>query len=374
MGGCIGRGRGVGLQLHIITALLFGTVSFLVSVYLLKKNWRVWKKIILVFAVVFVLNFPQLYSELHTGFSNSKIFAYSITHNGASGNDQSNLAQKIGLDLNCHMENNAYILSSFGSNSCLFSYGIAARKIFHYKYQQVKKTWSEISQPDVAISLIVGFIFSLAGYFFLAYRAWKEQDERKKIFLRLISLYIAVSFLLMLPLAEKFIEARYFIQVFFVPFLLLGFLADFLMRKFSQKAIPAIVILFAALAYFNLSSLASAAKDLRIETKSDVHFAILGEMELMVKYMINDADSQKEIYLVGDKPYRAHFFQPFFYLARKSGVNVISVGESSQPIAAGNVLFYLTDESRGKETTLGGYAVESRKVFGQVAIYKLRGI
>jgi len=363
---------GVGVQLHIITLLLFIVTVFFVFAYLLKKDWRIWKKIAAVILVVFIFNSPQIYSELKTGFSNAKIFLTAAASRDSAVKSKSSLATKVGNNLNCHMENNAYILSSSGSSNCIFSYETVIRKMFHDK--KVKQDWREIRQPKVAAGLILGFVFSFWGYVFLVICAWKEKDEKKKIFLRLIGLYVGLSFFIMLPIAEKFTEARYFIQVFFVPFLFLGFLADFLMRKFYQRAVPFVAILFVMLAFFNLKSLGAAAKDLRAGTKSDVHFAILGEMEKMVKYIADNADGQKEIYLVGDKPYRAHFFQPFWYLAEKEGVNIINVGENSPMVPRGSAIFYLTDKTRNGKTAEGGYEIESRRKFGKVSVYKLKGI
>lgn len=364
-----GGAIGVGVQLHVILLILFPVVAFFVFVYLLKENWRIWKKLVIILAVVFILNSSQIASEIKNNFLNSRIFInYVLSKNSAES--KKSLAVKLGMNLNCQIEANAHIISSFGSKECIFSYRTALRKILHDKKN--KKSWKEISEPNVALNLILGCLFSLIGYGFLAYRIWKEKNEQKRIFLRLISLYIILSFLIMLPLAEKFTEFRYFIHVFFVPFLFIGFFANFLKRKLtSEYFIVSIGVIITILLLLNLNSIKNAVKDLRIGEKSDTHFAILGEIELMLDYIINASGEQEDIYLVGDKSHVSHFFQAFLYLAEKKGRNIIS---DESVVSLGRPIFYLTDKVRKGAIEIGGYEIESYKIFGKVVIYKLKGL
>jgi len=371
-----GAAVGIGVQLHVILLVLFPVMLFLVFIYLLKENWRIWKKLALIIFIVMALNLSQGIGEMRSGFSNAKVFLNSATAGDSVAKNKNGMLEKAGTELNCQMEANAHILSSFGSDTCRFSFKTVGAVIERVEQnKKIKKTWNGMDQPAVAVNLLCGLVFSLMGYGLFIYRAWKETDRKKKIFLRLIGLYAALSFIVMLPLAEKFAEFRYFSQVFFMPFLLLGLLSEFLARKvFQERLVPVIIIIFFVVTLTNVNSVLAAGKDLSAGKRSDKHFAVLGEMELMVRYIISASGTRKDINIVGDDEYAAHFSQDFYYLAEKEGVNLFRIKDDDKKLPLGSAIFYLTDAADKKGKHIGGYSVASCKTFGKVAIYGLNGI
>lgn len=371
-----GIALGVGVQLHVVTLLLFGATAFFVFVYLLATSPKVWGKVAMVILLALIINAGQLTSELKTGFANSKTLIYSSLHLSASSGKKEGLLGELGTDADCQTEANTYMLSAVGSNSCAFAYA----SIFNNTLKEIEglKVKSHHSKkpndPTVGADLFLGLFLSLFGYGLLFYRAWKETERERRIFLRLVVLYVGLAFLIMASvIGPQYAEFRYEIQVFFVPFLFAGLLVELLRKKAPGYAglIAAAGMVF--LAATNIWSLSTVAGQLLKGDRSNLHFAILGEMETMVKYIEVASGGAKNIYLVGDAPYVSHFVPPFDYLAGRDGVKFTRVSDDKIRVPAGRPIFYITDSVRTGTNQIGGYKIENYKVFGQVVIYKLQG-
>ena len=295
-----GISLGIGVQLHIIILLLFTGVASLVFVYLLKNNLGTWRRIIIILFIAIALNAPQIVSEVGNNFSNSKILVSSTLATGSKSNqDDGGLWKKLGLVIDFQIEANSHMLSSVGSDQCFFVYGTILEKseknlaliLNNPRHRKIK---------DVGLTggLFFGFLLSLLGYILLIWRAWQEKNEERRIFLRLIVIYATLSFFIMLPIAsEKFDDFRYFNQVFFVPFILVGLIADFLKKYLSKFSLIIISAGIFFLAITNLISLNAVAHQLIVGNRSNVHLVPLGEAKQMTKYL-ESASGGRTIYLL----------------------------------------------------------------------------
>ncbi len=357
---------GVGVQLHIITLVLFSAISFLIFLYLLIKNKKTWKKIVTVILIALILNFGQIFSELRTGFKNTKVLLHSSELNKST--QEKNLATKLKIDADCQIEANAYMISSAGLNKCNYSYLKIFKKKKARNFKKAFKHW------DYRLEIFLIFLFSLFGYGLLIYKAIQEKNEKKKYFLNLLILYSGLSFLIMLPSSDKkFGSFRYYIHLFFLPYLFLGLLIQFSKKYLKKKYFNLGIIVLSFFLLTNIITTSSIAKELYLQRRSNVHFAILGEMNSMVNYLIEKASPQKTIYLVGDKLEVNHFFHAFYYLAKQRGKKIINIRNDKKKITAGHSIFYLTDKIRKGETQIAGYKIMNYKAFGQVVIYQLQG-
>ncbi len=346
----LGFALGIGFQLHAVVMIIFSIVTFVVFLVSMKRNRLVWKKWSVVLLLFLVLNASQVLNEIETGFNNTKTFFYSINsdNNGTPSVNGTSLL-RLENDIDCHIEANFFFLSSYGDERCPHSFvGMSSGG---WAYHYLKNTQGKMNP----ILLIMSLIFSIIGYFLLFYYSKKEKDATKKYFLRLVILYFVVGFLVMLPLSQDNInDFRYFVFGFFMPFIFLGLIMKFIIKKITwfKIHILLIVAIFCLFIYSNVEALSKKTNSLLKNTATcSVHRAILGEIEPAVQYMASRADERKQLYLEMSKSQRS-IPDAFAYLLEKQGINLnkITKGGSSAPINSS--LFYLSCKREKKITAI----------------------
>jgi 4-amino-4-deoxy-L-arabinose transferase-like glycosyltransferase len=347
----LGLALGVGVQLHAILLVLLPLVILIVFSYLLKKNWQVWKKLGAVFLIALILNAGQIVSEIKTNFSNSKIFFSSLQSSG-SGSGNGTILNNIPLDISCHVQANAYILSSLGDSQCNFSFTDSAQ-------------WRKISLSSWA-NLLLGVLFSVFGYGFLIYNFRREKEEKRKYLLGLALLYVTCAFLVLLPVGEK--QFRYFLPTIFVPFLFFGFILDYFARKNFQKFLPFLVLIFSLVLAANYLSIQATAKEFLSHTRNGQNHIVLGETENMVNYIIaHTPDNQREDYLLTSM-FSHNCVKPLKFVAGESRFKLL-IASDVDHIPPGKQAFYIQSSEGGSDETSGKFAASEN--FGQETLYQL---
>lgn len=350
-----GISLGVGIQLHAILLVLLPVIAFCVFLYLVKINWRVWTRWAVILLVVVILNSGQLISEKKTNFANSKIFFASL--NDRSSDRESKLTANLEKNIDCHIEANTYMLTSMGQDSCsdLYINALRGKSAIFFK---------KINGFFYLIGLIAAFLFSVSGYGFLIYYFRNEKEKKKKYFLGLIILYISISFFVMLPMIKY--PSRYFLHLFFVPFLFLGFLINFLVKKYPKKYAAFVILIFLFIISSNYISIRPIAKGLVSKTRSGPGALVLGEIEPMVDYIIAQSYPHNEAYLDSSRRY-ANFFKSLSYLASKRNFHLTRASSDSE-VPQEEPLFYIMQNSPTNHLNKN---IINYKNFGQTRIYKL---
>lgn len=351
---------GVGIQLHVILFVLFFAIASLVFLYLLGCNCGIWKKLIAIFAIVIALNAGYLISEFKNNFANSKILFKSEQANNE------NFLEKLINDIDCHAEANLYMLSSYGNENCNFSYSDIL------KDKKAKTLKAKVKSTNFIALTFLQTLFSIIGYVFLIYYAWKEKDKNKKYFLRLIVLYAVLYFLIRLPIiGQNFDAFRYFSPTFFIPLVFLGFLIDFINKKLSKRYWIISFSIISVVIIANAQSLKYEFQRLQSGNKSDIYYhnGILGDLELITKYLRDNSENQKDVYISGD---RFSLLPPLKYLAQRQNFNIIEFNYKNSDIPKGKAAFFVSDKLKDNaDNNFADYKVKSYKVFGRIIIYKL---
>lgn len=355
-----GVALGIGVQLHAILFVLLPAVTAVTALFLLKKNQKTWKGWLVIFLIALALNFGQVISELRTGFVNTKIL-FSSPVSSAPGKNK--LLVKIENTFSCQLEANGYILSSLGPDICARWYG---------KVLQGERITSQAKGLEFWVGIAASFIFSLVGYGLLIYYFFREKGKEKKYFLGLVCVFSALSFVVMIPIVGAgFLEFRYFIHTFFIPFILLGFLLEYMYAR-NKKAynfFAVLVLLF--LIFSNGSALQTRVVELSSGNASDDNSVFLGETEAMVEYVTANAGNQGAAYISGEGQYVKNFFQPFNFLAKQRNFEFVQ-SQDLDNLLDNQAIFYIRGASKAITREIKGYAVEDYKKFGQVVIYKLK--
>ena len=311
----LGISVGVGVQLHVIIMVLFLVVAFFVMLFSLKKSFKAWPQWMLVFLLVCVLNTTQIISELKSNFSNTKILLSSSSRDNGPGISKFTLIKN---DLDCHVEANAYYLSSYGSSNCIYDF------LNPVAYAEVRTKNSSKFFQDVfsRLVMLLAVVFSFFGYFLLFKKAKNEKGKSQQYFLRLIVFYCAIDFLLMISLSmDKFNDLRYLTPVFFVPFVLLALLVEFIQEKFSkQQARGLLTLLVLLLIFTNGVAIADQALPLVAKDRTcSSHSTTIGELEPVAQYLMANSGGRQPIYFGGDKTFRV-VYMPLAYVLKKHGV------------------------------------------------------
>jgi hypothetical protein len=260
-------------------------------------------------------------------------------------------------NVSCHVEANAFFLSSYGDDNCAYKITNLTASIYNGEISKIIKDklyWS------IALA---GIIFSMAGYFLLVSQCIKEKERDRKIFLQLIILYLGINFLVMLPLSvEKFSDLRYLTPVFFVPFLFLGLVAKVIYEKFSKKYI--VIGIFFLLAYSNVIAISSQAKPLIDKNRTcSSHYTTMGEIEAVASYIGANIDAGKSV-LVGGNKELSVAVEPLRYLLEKQKVASVIIKNESDVIPDGKPAFFMSCRSKMKEQYV------YQKV-GNIYVYKM---
>ena len=352
----LGIALGVSVQLHAILLVLFPATLFFTWLFFLRKCSMIWKKMAVVTLLLLILNLGQIIGEKQNDFKNSKIFLESIM--GSSAKSSDSLAIKAANDLSCTFQANAYMLSSVGQSNCDFSLSQFLGGGGHNKGFLRK-----VIQPVFIIKVILCLLFSLFGYGILLDDFKKGKLHERRYFFGLMLIYLVLSFFVMLPVIDSAI--RYFVHLFFLPFIFLGFMVEFLIKKFGKKYFIVSIIIFSLLIFSNSNSTYLEIKENFVQTR-----ITLGPIEAMVDYMITNSNSQKEIHLYVDSG-ALDYLKSLKYVAVQKNVSLLKTGDKDI-LPPGAVKFYLsTTNSDSTLTQINGMKYDYYKAFDRVCLFHL---
>ncbi|MEI7749548.1 MAG: glycosyltransferase family 39 protein [Candidatus Moraniibacteriota bacterium] len=349
----LGIALGVGVQLHVILLTIFPVFAGLILLRSASRYRESWKKWAVILFLCIVLNAGQILSETRTNFANSRIFLNYFTHTSVDGVSEEKRPASLMNDIDCHIEGNFYMLSSLGPDSCSYYLNdlIAgeSRKLFH--------------DTLFRISLLASLSLSLFGYGLFAYRSVTEEDIDRRQWLRMLALYLGVSFLIMFPVLKAQVELRYFSFAFFVPFLFLGLFIDTLSRMFPGFGRFVVPVLFGAVLSANASSLLSITTELMNKTRLYSNSVVLDEMEPIVDYMRENSGGKTDLYLGGDSKLMDYTFFPLSYLSGQKGIRLIRVASEDESVSFGRTVpsFYVNNKKNSAKSS--AYLKIGEKIF-----------
>lgn len=360
--GVFGASLGIGIQLHTFLLLVLPLTAAAFFGYLAYYKNFSWKKLVLVLGLVFFLNTPQFISEFQTNFANTKAFAMGTQVKSLSSYS---LLDRAGMDLQCHIRANAFIVSSLGdSNECI-------------KYSVGGMLKKNNKNPNGLILNIMGFslifimmLFSIGGYALLGYFAKRENDPAKRAILFLVIVYAMISFFALIPIGND-LSIRYFLASAFVPFFLLAVWIKVAWDNFKWT-MPIVLGVVFILFLFNVRALNKEALDFEEGKNSDTEMSILGEIEPLAVFIANNSQGQKKVYLTGGEGYVRRFKSPLAYLLlSRNKIELLQFEENKKE--DGSVIFYVNKKSsqRKKETSINGYSVKGFATSGKLDIAAL---
>ncbi|HLM83899.1 MAG TPA: glycosyltransferase family 39 protein, partial [Candidatus Bathyarchaeia archaeon] len=204
-------------QLHFVALAAVPAVIFFFLLWTGKwKNFG-WKEAALVFFVMVLLFAPVILSDVKLKGDNIKQFMWAFKYKPK----EHGLAANLAADVTMHANYYAQILTTYIS-------------------------------PTGKASLAAGAALVLFGLTYIFVSLKKETDESRKIFLKLIFSWAAVSYLVLIPFAFQ-IKPRFLFFEIFVPFIFVGFGIEWLLngKKWKKMATAAVIAAVAGLVCLN---------------------------------------------------------------------------------------------------------------------------
>ncbi len=356
----VGAGLGVGIQLHTTLLIAMPLVTLVVFAYLLRRKFiAIWKSLLIIFVVTLVLNGGQVYHEFQSYGKNSRIFLAGFQQ--SSG--KSAYGQGVFSIAACQIQANSHIISSFQEDD-------RCRDIFHASTGNGEDRWSYYLGMTLAV------LFSAWGYFLLGRRFWQEKEMEKKNFLGLVILFNVVSLAILVPIADM-IYVGYFINLFFIPFILLGLILEALQQKLGKIGLGVGIGVITVLLICSLDRDIRTAASYRAGLENNAENSTLGEVERMKDYIFATLDGQTKFYFSGQEELKGRFFYPIEYFARRSGVKIEKVDlspENGTKLNSSTPIYYIEANGAGRiepGQTRAGHQIISSKQFASQTILLL---
>jgi 4-amino-4-deoxy-L-arabinose transferase-like glycosyltransferase len=358
-----GIGLGVGIQLHTTLLIAMPVVAFSIFAYLYKKKAaNIWKSLFIILASFLIINTSQIYHEIKSGGDNSKLFLRGL--GSTSGNENIGYGNKLFLITACQMQANTHIISSFQNDD-------KCSAIFHVPSEKTA------NKGIYYFGMGATVLFSMLGYFLLWKRFRKEKEAQKKNFLGLVILFNAVSFLILVPIA-KIIYVGYFINLFFIPFILLGLMIEILQEKYGKAGNKIAMITVIFLVACSLARDGAKAQSYMKGLENNAENSTLSEVESMTRYIFSNTDGASKIYFSGQDELLGRFYYPVEYFTREAGIKIEKVSQESLgsgKINPGETVYYIEDNNLGRTDpgqTRGGLEIISSKKFVNQTIFVLK--
>jgi len=366
-----GIGIGVGLQLHILILFVMPAVVFLFFLNLFLRKAPIAplvKKTLMILFFALIANIGQIAYEANHNHSNTNRFLKAFSKNAQSNN----WGQDIEITLLCQAEANLHILASTSTgDNCEYPAvlsRILASRVIGVPLGQADR--------DILLEIAVGLLFTLGGYVLLVYFWRVETDPAKKRFLALVGAYAAVTFFVMVPIIGQ-AALRYYIVIFFLPFVFLGLWTKLLWggRNGKEKYFfgAALIAIFALIAYLQYVKIGSEYTKHKEMSFSDTRFVALDEAEVMAKYVAENTLPQKKAYISGKVVFFSRYFKPVSYLAKKQYGIKIERGLKESKMKDDIPMFFFKKPVSAyqiKSRIIMGREAKGYKMFNNVAIVK----
>ena len=366
----LGVALGIGIQLHSLVLFSFPIVTMIYFAFLFFKKNPVWKKAWIVIVVVIFLNIPQIINEFTSLEKNSRAFIVAFDNKSSRS---ASFAEKLGLNVVCHMQASSFILSSIGNdNECDLMN-------FNRKIKQNKKDPAKILKNTGVISnVILSILFSLGGLVLLIYYWKKEKSFEKKNFLGILLLYASVLFIILIPLALE-TSMRFFLPLIFIPFVFMGLWIKFFHEHFGKKSTIILGIFIVLLMALNIYSIENKADYLAGKNNRDEDFdeITLGEVKFMAEFIRLHGDETKNNYLEGKTAELFKIVKPIKYFTDPYGFE-ITERSKEQALHENEQLFFVNIINNPKEGQKVSksfeekYEILSSERFRRIAIYEVR--
>ena len=233
-------------QLHFVT---LAAIPLVILFFLLwTGKWRnfSWKEAVAVIVLMMIFFAPVILSDIKMSGDNVKQFMWAFKYKP----QEHSLTDNLKADLSMHANYYTQILTTYIS-------------------------------PTGKASLLAGAALVLFGILYIFSKLKKEANDQRKTFLKLIFVWAAVSFLILIPFSFQ-IKPRFLFFEIFIPFIFVGFGVEWLLAGRKWKKLATAAAIGAVLAIICLNIEATTAWFGKLESGNK--FSVWGGRYPFVQY------------------------------------------------------------------------------------------
>ena len=360
-----GIALGVAIQLH--TLLLFGVPLFfiIIAVHLVKNKRVNILHVAFIIAIAIVINLPQIINEINTEQGNTTAFYDALNKKTPK---QATMGGNILHVVTCQAQANVRILlPQAGQESCGFPFTKDNLK----KIDKKKTTF--VFWVAYIVPFIFAVLFSIAGYYFMVYRAFKAKEERKRIFFAVIFAYCISLLLVSFPFGRE-ISLRYFILTAFIPYLFMALFLEWLTRKHKMKKLILALLVVGLVFLYNIYFCVQTFRGYANNRPGNMIDGNMLQAQKMAEYLMAQAHPASSFQIGGKKTELGRFVGRISYFAEGKEMSVIEI-EDRKYIDTELPLFVAVNEMSKKCEEGSSYKdygiIEKCKRFNDVTILKM---
>lgn len=343
-------GWAVAGQLHFVALAAIPLVIFLFLFW--TGKWRIfsWKELLLMFLLVLILFSPAVLSDIKMKGDNIRQFIWAFEYKPQEHSFWENIKTSVISRANYYTN----ILTTYTS-------------------------------PTGKASLLAGIALSLFGAGYAIGGIRKEQDKKKKNFLKLILTWAAVSFLVLVPFAYQ-IKPRFLFFEIYIPFIFAGLGMDWLLKSKNYQKLSYLTVIVSVFAVIALNLEATKSWFNKLEKGSN--FYVWGNRLSFVQYpkAITLSDFQEAADCI-EKKWLANKTKLYFYGNLELRNPLIYLLEKRNPELDFGYISYKTKDFSGRyfaiTTKNGGFEALPKhyqpkfdlveyRVFKKLAIQELK--
>lgn len=367
----LGLSFGIGVQLHTIYLLVFSAVIAIFGLRLAIRRDLSPRNAGAFLLMALLLNAPQIYSEFRNDWGNSKSFLAGIGRKEAGKNS---VAESLAVDAGWIAQSGIMFVAPAGDDTRLHAKGLAdsfsGKK--GWDAGKLKEDW-----PD-AVRVACGTLIFLAGACFLALAAARSKDESGRNFYRIMVSYLAVAFIVYLPLSHV-MELRYMLILEPLPFVMIGAVLDFSAKRHMAFLASAITAGIVALAIWNVWSVNEYLFDLKADDDNN-DIAIWSEEECLGKFILSRTAAGQEIRMAYLPTSSGKFVRPLSYFDDRLNDGLLNSKKTAEDGSIdGNAAYFsvILDSDRKQEEFRkavakgGAFAIAEDGSCGRISAYRL---
>ncbi len=322
---------GIGVQLHTLLLILMPLIFLLACAYVFFKEGKIYfVKFFIISAAALLINWPFFSYDLQNNGKNVKSF-FAGTEKKTEKN--TSLADNVLKDGQFFIQGSTYALSSFEPQK---------------NWIKVKKLLDSKKTGEIFAAL-AGTIFFVLGLFFLVRRLLIEKNEKKKMFLGLIFSVLALSFLMLFPIANE-LNVRYLIILIFLPYVFLGFILEFLLKKNPNKIAAGVI--FIVLLFLAILNIRTYAKTYNLENytaRTSTYGGISVKESRDISNFMFELSEKRSLSERMVFPISFKFSPSVEYFNNKKGLKFIKNSEQDQ---RSDLIFFSISDEKDVEKTL----------------------
>ncbi|MFA5926302.1 MAG: phospholipid carrier-dependent glycosyltransferase [Parcubacteria group bacterium] len=233
-------------QLHFVVLAAIPAVFFFFLLWTGKWRNYSWKEIVFFASTIIILFLPVILSDIKMQGDNIKQFIWAFEYKP----QQHGLFENIKASITSRANYYTVILTTYIS-------------------------------PTGKASLLAGIVLSIFGAGYLIHGIRKEENEKRKNFLKLIFVWAGVSFLILIPFAFQ-IKPRFLFFEIFIPFIFVGMGIEWMMKGEKYRNFVSAAAIILALSVIGLNLEATGAWFNKL--KNGGKFNVLGNRLSFIQY------------------------------------------------------------------------------------------